>query len=175
MPEDNNINLKRKEYKRKLLQCWHSTVPYPYSYAKTNNITLFGSLPISVWHERTLNQGFSKWVTGHPGVPWRQSRGDATYFDNIWNLYGHLNILNHFNHLNPSLSSQKSLSRPLVAKETSGNLEHILCAGSDVRTETERNAPFPIWAWWCSPLNGPKSKFSKSCCCCNRAAPSDVI
>ena len=37
---------------------------------------------------RWVQQGFSKWVTGHPGVPWRQSRGDATYFDNIWNLYG---------------------------------------------------------------------------------------
>ena len=26
----------------------------------------------------SVEQGFSKWVTGHPGVPRRQSRGGAT-------------------------------------------------------------------------------------------------
>ena len=37
-----------------------------------------------------VGQGFSKWVTGHPGVLRRQSRGAARSFDNIWNLFGHL-------------------------------------------------------------------------------------
>ena len=56
--------------------------------------------------QHAVEQGFSKWVMGHPGVPWRQSRGDVTYFD-IWNLYGHIKKFK--NHLNLKYSCFQSV------------------------------------------------------------------
>ena len=57
-----------------------------------NRLTALSQIYFGYKYElnNSVNQAFSKWVTGHPGVPWRQSRGDVTYFDNIWNLYAHI-------------------------------------------------------------------------------------